>query len=181
MNDFSNLIPFILENKLNQAKDILNERLYSKMGVMLEEELEEYAPTVFMTEEEKEIYIAEKKKAKMKKEKDDGKEIDYKDEDEDGDIDEDGDTDKSDEYLKKRSEAISNNEAFDSDDEAITEEFLNELTKIVEELEIELGSELTEDEIAEIAEELLNESDENYDDSDDSDDDSEEEICENCE
>ncbi len=167
MNNFSDLIPLIMENKLSQAKDILNERLYTKLGVMLEQRLEDYAPTVFMTQEELEIHEAKKKMEEDDKE-DSEDEIDYEDEDNDGDIDEDGDKDDSDEYLKNRSEKIkkNTNEEIDSDDDdIIEEEFMTELTAIVEEIEAELGEELTEEEIAEIAEELL----------------SEEEICEDCE
>ena len=166
MNNFSDLIPLIMENKLSQAKDILNERLYTKLGVMLEQRLEDYAPTVFMTQEELEIHEAKKKMEEDDKE-DSEDEIDYEDEDNDGDIDEDGDKDDSDEYLKNRSEKIkkNTNEEIDSDDDLIEEEFMTELTAIVEEIEAELGEELTEEEIAEIAEELL----------------SEEEICEDCE
>jgi DNA-directed RNA polymerase subunit beta' len=154
-----------MENKLSQAKDVLNERLYTKLGVMLEQRLEDYAPTVFMTQEELEIHEAKKKEDD--KEEDSEDEIDYEDEDNDGDIDEDGDKDDSDEYLKNRSEKIkkNTNEEIDSDDDIIEEEFMTELTAIVEEIEAELGEELTEEEIAEIAEELL----------------SEEEICEDCE
>jgi hypothetical protein len=167
MNNFSDLIPLIMENKLSQAKDVLNERLYTKLGVMLEQRLEDYAPTVFMTQEEFEIHEAKKKMKKDDKKEDSEDEIDYEDEDNDGDIDEDDDEDASDEYLKKRSEAIqqNTNEEIDSDDDLIEEEFMTELTAIVEEIEAELGEELTEEEIAEIAEELL----------------SEEEICEDCE
>lgn len=168
MNNFSDLIPLIMENKLSQAKDVLNERLYTKLGVMLEQRLEDYAPTVFMTQEELEIHEAKKKmKKEDDKEEDSEDEIDYEDEDNDGDIDEDGDEDDSDKYLKNRSEAIqqNTNEEIDSDDDLIEEEFMTELTAIVEEIEAELGEELTEEEIAEIAEELL----------------SEEEICEDCE
>lgn len=167
MNNFSDLIPLIMENKLSQAKDVLNERLYTKLGVMLEQRLEDYAPTVFMTQEELEIHEAKKKMEEDDKEEDSKDEIDYEDEDNDGDIDEDGDEDDSDKFLKKRSEAIqqNTNEEIDSDDDLIEEEFMTELTAIVEEIEAELGEELTEEEIAEIAEELL----------------SEEEICEDCE
>ncbi len=167
MNNFSDLIPLIMENKLSQAKDVLNERLYTKLGVMLEQRLEDYAPTVFMTQEELEIHEAKKKMEEDDKEEDSKDEIDYEDEDNDGDIDEDGDKDDSDEYLKNRSEKIkkNTNEEIDSDDDIIEEEFMTELTAIVEEIEAELGEELTEEEIAEIAEELL----------------SEEEICEDCE
>ena len=167
MNNFSDLIPLIMENKLSQAKDALNERLYTKLGVMLEQRLEDYAPTVFMTQEELEIHEAKKKMKKDDKKEDSEDEIDYEDEDNDGDIDEDGDEDDSDKFLKNRSEAIqqNTNEEIDSDDDLIEEEFMTELTAIVEEIEAELGEELTEEEIAEIAEELL----------------SEEEICEDCE
>lgn len=181
MNKFNDLLPLILENKLTQAKDVLNERLYAKLGQRLEESLEEYAPTVFMTKEELEIYEEKKKKK-----------LDVDDEDEDGDIDEDGDSDESDEYLKNRSEAIKT--AMDTqkeeveldDDDTIEEDFLNELTAIVEEIETELGEELTEEEIAEIAEELLSEEEKEDDmeDEEDSEDEEEsedmEETCESC-
>lgn len=152
MSNFSDFIPLIMENKLNQAKEVLNQRLYSKLGVVLENKLEAYAPTIFMNEEELAVYEEKKK-------------LDYKDEDKDGDIDEDGDTDETDKYLKNRSEKIAanmNNEAEDKDgeelnEEQLFEEFVDELQSVVEEIEKELGDELTEEEIQEIAEELLSE------------------------
>jgi len=178
MNNFSDLIPLIMENKLSQAKDVLNERLYSKLGVMLEQRLEDFAPTVFMTKEELEIHEAKKK-------------LDVNDEDKDGDIDEDGDSDKSDEYLNKRSNAIrkamgtQTEEVELNDDDTIEEDFLNELSAIVEEIEAELGEELTEEEIAEIAEEMLSEEkmeDDEEDDDEEGDDeeDDDENDCEDC-
>ena len=62
MKNFSEIIPLILEDKMVQAKELLEQRLYSKMGVILEAKLEEYGPTIFMTEEEKAVYEEEKKK-----------------------------------------------------------------------------------------------------------------------
>lgn len=160
MSNFSDLIPLIMENKLNQAKEVLNQRLYSKLGVMLESRLEEYAPTVFMNEEELAIY-EEKKKKNVKP--------DFLDLDKDGN--------KTEPMKSAANENYDSNEDDNGEElteEALFEEFVDELEAIVEEIEQELGEELTEEEIQEIAEELLSEKecgmeDDSEDDSEDDD------------
>ena len=163
MSDFSNVIPLILDNKLNQAKSLLEQRLFTRMGVVLENKLEDYAPTIFMSEEEKALW----EEAKKKKPDEDGDgvpdwadkkpgEDDTEEEDEDEDEDEDEEEDEEEDKKEMKEEY---------------EAFIDELASIVEEIGAELGEELTEEEVQEIAEELLSESD---DDSD------EETICEDC-
>lgn len=163
MNKFNDLLPLILENKLTQAKDVLNERLYAKLGQRLEESLEEYAPTVFMTKEELEIY---EEKKKNKEEDSNEPKPDFLD------LNNNGNTEESMKFAA--------DEADDEDDEDVNEDFLNELTAIVEEIETELGEELTEEEIAEIAEELLSE-EEKEDDMEDEEDSEDEEESEDME
>lgn len=159
-------IDHILNEELVKAKNIIESRLYQKMGVLLEDTLMEYAPTIF--------------EKKMK---------DPEDKDGDGDRDEDGDKDKTDEWAAKRDAAIKKNmnekncedgdcgddkkskedEEDDEEEEDMEDdeeekemneafdEFTEYLTSIVEQIEEETGEELTEEQILEIAESLLTE------------------------
>lgn len=170
MKNFSEIIPLILEDKMVQAKELLEQRLYSKMGVILESKLEEYAPTIFMTEEEKALYEEEKKKKP--------------------DDDKDGVPDWADKKPGKDDNPEDNTTPPEDEEEKDMKEDLDliiaELAQIVEEIEQELGEELTDDEVTMIAEELLSEKksedsedDEEEEDEEDSEDD-EKSMCEEC-
>ncbi len=76
------IVSLIVSKEFNKAKALITESMNEKLGLLLEEKLMEYAPTLFETK------ILDKV----------GKE--------DGDIDNDGDTDKSDGYLKNRRKAV---------------------------------------------------------------------------
>jgi len=84
------IVSLIVSKEFNKAKNLITESMNEKLGLLLEEKLMEYAPTLFE---------AHKKGHLDPVEKEDG-------EKEDGDIDNDGDTDKSDDYLENRRNAI---------------------------------------------------------------------------
>ena len=109
------IIESIISKKYNTAKELIHEAMNEKIGILLEEKLQEYAPTLFeaktvnsMSDDGGEgsvLYsptlaakIMKKRKAAAKKLDPVGKE--------DGDIDNDGDTDKSDGYLKNRRKTV---------------------------------------------------------------------------
>lgn len=45
------IIEAIVNKNFNKAKELINESMNSKIGLLLEEKLEEYAPTIFEQEE----------------------------------------------------------------------------------------------------------------------------------
>ena len=113
----NDIINAILSKEYNKAQELITESMNEKIGMLLEEKLQEYAPTLFeaktvnsMSDDGGEgsvLYspalaakIMKKRKAAAAAKKLDpvGKE--------DGDIDNDGDTDKSDGYLKNRRDAV---------------------------------------------------------------------------
>ena len=83
----NDIINAILSKEYNKAQELITESMNEKIGMLLEEKLQEYAPTLFEAHKE-----GHKKFDKVGKE--------------DGDIDNDGDTDKSDGYLKNRRDAV---------------------------------------------------------------------------
>jgi hypothetical protein len=174
MSEFSEIIPLILEKKYSQANELLEKRMYKKLGKKLEESLLEYAPTVFMNPNDRDAYLEEMKKSKEKKSK--------PDEDGDGVPDYADEKAGEDDNPEDSTEAGENKKGMKVAKEDY-EVFLDELTQIVEDIENELGEELSEEEIAEIASELLSEEadeDDDFDNYDDDEDSEEEEICENC-
>lgn len=109
------IVSLIVSKEFNKAKNLITESMNEKLGLLLEEKLMEYAPTLFeaktvnsMSDDGGEgsvLYspalaakIMKKRKAAAEKLDPVGKE--------DGDIDNDGDTDKSDGYLKNRRDAV---------------------------------------------------------------------------
>ena len=152
MSNIKNIFESLTNEDVVTAQKLIKEELLRKLGNALEEKLVEFAPTVF----------------------NEGKKLDPVGK-EDGDIDNDGDEDKTDSYLLKRRKAIAKNmkkEDVEVDEELleISEQFEEELASLVEEIQEETGEELTEEEIAELANELLNVlSEEAEDDEDDED------------
>jgi len=160
MQDLKEAINNILDEELVKAKEIIHANLYAKMGALLEQTLLEYAPTVlgdddmeYSDEEDLGDVHEEKKcedgdcedegysKKKMKSDKED-KEDDKKEEDEDEEDDEE-----------------KMNEAFET--------FTSYLSDLIEEIEEESGEELTEEEIIELADMILNENINDEDESED--------------
>ncbi len=79
------IIESIISKKYSTAKELIHEAMNEKIGILLEEKLQEYAPTLFEAHKKGHLDPVGK---------------------EDGDIDNDGDTDKSDGYLKNRRDAV---------------------------------------------------------------------------
>lgn len=79
------IIESIISKNYNTAKELIHEAMNEKIGILLEEKLQEYAPTLFEAHKEGHLDSVGQ---------------------EDGDIDNDGDTDKSDGYLKNRRKAV---------------------------------------------------------------------------
>jgi len=149
MSNIQKAVNSILNNNLIEGKKLIQSSLYEKMGKLLEQQLVEFAPSVF---NEKMDPVG----------------------DEDEDVDNDGDSDESDEYLKNRREKISGNmkEEKDEDEEeeeedeedgkkkvyeSLTEEELQEtLNQIIEQIEKESGYELTQEEIQQVVESFMN-------------------------
>lgn len=141
MSNSKNIFKALLAEDIVTAKKLINESLLSKLGNSLEEKLVNFAPTVF-NEESHEGHEGKKltpNQLRIAKLAGDEKEIDAKD-------------------LKVlRSKKSRKNESVESDEnlEDIAEQFEEELASLVEEIEKELGEELTEEEIAELANDLL--------------------------
>ena len=81
----NDIINAILSKEYNKAQELITESMNEKIGMLLEEKLQEYAPTLFEAHKEGHLDSVGQ---------------------EDGDIDNDGDTDKSDGYLKNRRKAV---------------------------------------------------------------------------
>ena len=127
------VIKLINEDVIGGKKLIENE-LYERLGTMLEEKLKDFAPTVFAEAESK-------------------PKPDYLDLDNDGN---------KKEPMKKAAKGRGKpmNESDEQDEDLILEEYemlVNELEQLVEEIEQETGEELTEGEIEELADFLLEE------------------------
>lgn len=155
MQDLKEAINNILDEELVKAKETIHANLYAKMGALLEQTLLEYAPTVMGDES-----------------------MEYSDEEDLGDIHEeknceDGDcgdedtgyskkkmkSDKEDEEDKKKKEDEKDDDE-DEDEEKMNEAFetfTDYLSELIEEIESETGEELTEEEIIEIANMVLDE------------------------
>ena len=144
------VINLINEDVINGKKIVENE-LYTRLGKLLEQKLLDYAPTVF----------SEGKKA-------------AKDYDGDGKVES-----STDEWKGSRDKAIKKAKAmkedFEADDEdLLTEDYetlLEEVQQIVEEIEAETGEELSESEIEEIADLVLESYEEDPDEDEDEDED----------
>jgi hypothetical protein len=117
----NDIINAILSKEYNKAQELITESMNEKIGMLLEEKLQEYAPTLFEAKtvnsmeddggEGSVLYspklaaaILKKRKAAAKTSAS-AKKLDPVGK-EDGDIDNDGDTDKSDGYLKNRRDAV---------------------------------------------------------------------------
>ena len=160
MQDLKEAINNILDEELVKAKEIIHANLYAKMGALLEQTLLEYAPTVLGDES-----------------------MEYSDEEDLGDVHEekncengdcgDEDTgyskkkmksDKEDEEDKKDKEDEDEDEEDEKEMNEAFETFTAYLSELVEEIEEETGEELTEEEIIQLADMVMNES---FDDEDD--------------
>lgn len=139
MAESKEVINAILKEDLFTAKKLIQKSLLEKLGNALEEKLVDFAPTVF--NEAKHLSPKQKKIAAAAKPHDKITGEDFA------------------ELRKKRktNEEIEVNEDVEVDEEmeTIIESFEQELAQIIEEIEQETGESLTEEEIAEVANELL--------------------------
>ena len=107
MSNIQKAVNSILNNNLIEGKKLIQSSLYEKMGKILEQQLVEFAPSVF---NEKMDTVGE----------------------EDEDVDNDGDSDDSDEYLKNRRSKISGNmknEMYEDDEDEDEDEDEEEETE----------------------------------------------------
>lgn len=132
MADSKQILAAFLKEDLIEAKKLINEALLEKLGTALEDKLVDFAPTVF-NEASKGLHGKQDKLDANKNGKIDAQ--DFK-------------------LLKKKKKT---NESTDSDEElnAIVEQFESEVNSIVQEIQEETGEMLSEEEIADIANEYL--------------------------
>lgn len=151
MAETKDILTALLKEDLIEAKKIINERLLEKLGNALEEKLVDFAPTVF----------EEAKKLKGKQHK--------LDKNKNGKID-------SEDFEMLRKEDVDINESeLTEEDLALMESFQDELASVVESIQSETGRELSESEIEEIANEMLDMISEEQEEDEEEDEDEEEE------
>jgi hypothetical protein len=140
-----NIVDALVNEDLYTAKKLINETLLQRMGKALEEKLIDFGPTIFNEAAKPDF------------------------------LDMDGDGDKKESMKKAVKDKKSNkHESYDSDEDVIAEEFEQELKSLVEEIEQETGTQLSEEEIMEIAENLLEILSEENDEEDEDEEDEEE-------
>lgn len=175
MSNSKQIIDALIQEDLYTAKKLINEDLVARMGDALENKLVDFGPTLFgegakpdfldldgdgnKTESMKQA--AKGKKKKIKEDKHEG------DEDDDDGDDDDKKKKKKFNFFKKKMKKT--NEDVESEEDR----FEAELKSLVEEIEEETGEELSEEEITDIGNMLLDMI--NEDDSDDEDEDEDEE------
>lgn len=150
MSKIKNIISNIQEDNLVDAKSMIKSELLSRLGFMLEEKIEQIAPSMISEKSDKpEKEMKEKEGPKSAPPKKKG-----------GEEDED-----------KKSKKTMKNESFESEDVIEDEDdnpsdefeaFVDQIHEIVQEIEEETGEELTEEEIIQLGKdyiELLNETD----------------------
>lgn len=136
------IIKNLSEDNLVEAKQLIHRSLLEKLGTVLEEKIEQVAPSM----------VSEKKLDPVGKE--------------DKDVDNNNKVDDSDSYLLKRRKAISiaKKKKIDEDIDTVEEEpeinqefedFVDQIQEIVQEIEEETGEELSEEEIISIGKEYL--------------------------
>ena len=151
------VIHLINEDVVN-AKKLIENELYIRLGTILEEKLKNYAPTIFTEKMADKDYDGDKEIETSEKE--------FL-----------GSRDKA---IKKSMKAKSMKESIEESDDDLLEEdaFIEELQALVESIENDIGEELTESEIEELANILLEESDPDEDEEEDFEEDFEEEDYE---
>jgi len=151
MSNSKQIIESLFADDLYTAKQAITNVLTSKMAQALEEKLIDFAPEVFN----------EGSKPKP----------DFPD------LDRDGNKKESIRKAAKDKKKVGQRVNMKEDIEDLAEDFENQLKSLVEEIEQETGEQLSEEEIIDIANmliDMINEDDANYDDDDDDDDDDEE-------
>ena len=151
------VIHLINEDVVN-AKKLIENELYIRLGTLLEEKLKNYAPTIFTEKMADKDY-------------DGDKEIETSEQEFLG---------SRNKAIKKSMKAKSMKESIEESENDLLEEdaFIEELQALVESIENDIGEELTESEIEELANILLEESDPDEDEEEDFEEDFEEEDYE---
>ena len=131
MQNLNEAVARLINEDVVNGKRLIENELYSRLGSMLEEKLKEFAPTVFS-----EPLVGKQKRL----DKNNNDKLDKKD------------------FEMLRNESVDQDDS--DDDDLIMEEYeelLADLEQLVEEIEAETGEELTESEIEELADILLEE------------------------
>ena len=151
------VIHLINEDVVN-AKKLIENELYIRLGTLLEEKLKNYAPTIFTEKMADKDYDGDKKIETSEQE--------FL-----------GSRNKA---IKKSMKAKSMKESIEESDDDLLEEdaFIEELQALVESIENDIGEELTESEIEELANILMEESGPDEDEEEDFEEDFEEEDYE---
>jgi hypothetical protein len=151
------VIHLINEDVVN-AKKLIENELYIRLGTILEEKLKNYAPTIFTEKMAAKDYDGDKKIETSEQEF----------------------LGSRDNAIKKSMKAKSMKESIEESEDDLLEEdaFIEELQALVESIENDIGEELTESEIEELANILLEESDPDEDEEEDFEEDFEEEDYE---
>ena len=142
MSNSRDILNTLVSENLVEAKKLINEALFARLGNSLEEKLVEYAPSVF--NEAYQLKGKNKKETDKKGKVKKGSKPDFLDLDKDGN---------KEEPMKNAAKEVK--ESAEVSDEMLIEEFENEIAQIVQEIQEETGEELTDEEIQEIAEEYL--------------------------
>lgn len=142
MSNSRDILNTLVSENLVEAKKLINEALFARLGNSLEEKLVEYAPSVF--NEAYQLKGKNKKETDKKGRVKKGSKPDFLDLDKDGNREE---------PMKNAAKEVK--ESAEVSDEMLIEEFENEIAQIVQEIQEETGEELTDEEIQEIAEEYL--------------------------
>ena len=145
------IVEALVTEDLYTAKKLINETLLERMAKALEDKLIDFGPTIF-NEASKPDFL---------------------------DLDKDGNKNEPMKKAAKESKKGMKKESVESEEEIISEQFEEELKSLVEEIEEETGSQLTEEEIMEIAESLLEILSEEQDEDEDEEEDEDEDDGEN--
>lgn len=144
MSNIKNIIDNIQEDNLVDAKNLIKSELLSRVGSMLEEAIENIAPSMISEKSDKNDKDDKDDKPKMFKKKKDGNEKETK---------MIKDSYEQEEVIDPRSRQEDEDDFDYSDD---FESFVDQIQEIVQEIEDETGEELTEEEIIQLGQEYLN-------------------------
>lgn len=133
MSNIKNIVENIMTENLVDAKSLIQKELLSRLGTVLEEQIEQIAPSMISEEDDndsddsrkksKTYYLANKEKSKSKKKTN----------------------------IKDNYDPAVDQDEFDSD----FEDFVDQIHEIVQEIEQETGEQLSEEEIVQLGNEYL--------------------------
>lgn len=148
-NNNKQIVDALVSEDIYTAKKLINESLFQKMGKALEDKLINFGPSIF----------------------NEGSKPDFLD------LDKDGNKKESMKKAAKDAKHSQKDESVESEEDVLSEEFELELRSLIEEIEEETGTQLSEEEIMELAEELFDVlSEESKEDEEDDDEEDEDET-----